>query len=158
MNRELLPTSGIRAGLSAINPGYHSACQSIARLLHQFSSRVACIACVTIPSWLSLCAANPNPDAFCMCIILLFGVVLETHAYPEWGVCTLCCTCHSYCLESESIKLWRVIFEVLIVYESEPMRCFHLMLCVKSVRWSRHKKTAPSCSVLPHFQRLRFLE
>ena len=29
---------------------WHSACQSIARLLHQSASRVACIVCVAIPS------------------------------------------------------------------------------------------------------------
>ena len=50
INQELLPTCGIRAGLSAITPGCHSAFQSIARLLHQSANRVACIACVTIPS------------------------------------------------------------------------------------------------------------
>ena len=50
LNRELLPTSGIRAGLSAITPGCHSACQSIARLLHQSASGVACNVCVTPPT------------------------------------------------------------------------------------------------------------
>ena len=74
MNRELLPTSGIRAGLSAITPAAFLPIPGIllASPLPDCSISLPVESHALSASWLSLCAEETLMSwAFCMCIILV---------------------------------------------------------------------------------------
>ena len=79
-NRELLPTSGIRAGLSAITPGWgcHSTCQSALSELPA-SLSFQCMYCMRYNPFttefcvLQLCRGNPNPCQRFVCALFCVG-------------------------------------------------------------------------------------
>ena len=79
-NWELLPTSGIRAGLSAITPGWgcHSACQSALSELPA-SLSCQCMHCMRYNPFttefcvLQLCRENPNPCHRFVCALFCVG-------------------------------------------------------------------------------------
>ena len=119
MNQELLPTSGIRAGLSAITP---AAFLSIVILL---ASPFHCQNAPSVCQWhekSSLCMhviPNPNPELFFCCIFMReFRICLKP--YFLWALFWWAATCYTG-LRSRPSRSSRICASTFLAYAPPPL-------------------------------------